>query len=176
MNAELSRPPIAPPEPTAAVRSVHDLEGYRYRIRFRPFFFYNATAGTLPIPFLWPVTMPADGHNYLVPVTLLAFGSVVLVSAIGTWFGCRFKPTLLHWSGLRSHTFWGSTRWVSWEHILRVQPIRLPFVRYLRVYTSYGGVIWLPLFHENQQEIEKRILESAPPSNPLRRYLNESRP
>jgi hypothetical protein len=48
--------------------------------------------------------------------------------------------------------------------------IRFPFISYLKV-RSEGRSLWLPLFHKEQDELEREIIELAPPGNPLRSYF-----
>lgn len=167
--------PIAPPEPTAAIKPA--ISSYtEYAWGFWPYFRYNCIGSSWSMPFLWLILLNLHSIPDLLIGTLVASVFIVGAGFAISAFYWKFKRTKITSEQMWAHTFWGGGRWIRWETIERAQLINLPFAHYLRIRTTQKGpVIWLPLFHERQTEFERQIIQLAPPGNPLRSYFEAQR-
>jgi hypothetical protein len=100
--------------------------------------------------------------------------ALVISPLAGLIVGLMMVPFLkvhVYDDGLRGHNCLGVPCWVPWDSISAASGFNLGGLKYLRVRSKTAGVIWLPLFHARQSELESLIRTNAPPENPLRQRL-----
>ncbi len=100
------------------------------------------------LPLLWAV--PAAAGVVLLAVPLMR----VFVSA----------------DGLSCYTFWGRYYTVPWSQVEAARPINVG-LRYLRVRSAQGFVLWVPLFLADMSRFRAAVVEAAGEGHVLSRAL-----
>lgn len=93
---------------------------------------------------------------------------IIGTATLAVWL----SKTLVNSAGIRGYNAIGVFRTVSWCEMKHVSRINLLGLKYLRVHTNNSKwVLWLPLFHIQQQELEQMVLTHAPIENVLRGHF-----
>lgn len=105
---------------------------------------------------------PLNGYTLTLVIAsipvLLAYAELVSI----------LSPVRLSSDGIYGHSFWGKKRFVRWQEVRAVKPIRILNLRFLRIYsTGNGKVTWLPLFQARKAEFIQEIQRLAPGDNPV---------
>lgn len=159
--------PIAPPEPTQAVRRKTEEQVQVFRVRF-----WWMTLYLSPLYTGMLVVMISDTGAPWYGTLTAGVTAAVLVAA--TYY--LLSPVRLCPSGVQATTFWGFKIRLNWDDITTVRSARWFFgLPYLRVFSSHAPVMWLSLFVGHRDILEGGIIEHAPESNPLRVYLENRR-
>ena len=105
---------------------------------------------------------------------LLGFAGVAAASLLLIGLVARAIRWHVDPNGIGGRNNWLAYHRLEWPEITSVEPRLLPGYRYLQV----NGVgkrrpFWLPLFLTDMPGLRSAVARSAPPGNPLRRYLEE---
>ncbi len=73
--------------------------------------------------------------------------------------------------GIHGHSAMGVPLFVSWSGIKDARVFYLLNLKWLRVYSTDGRVIWLALFQSRPAEFREEIRRFAPPNSPVLRFL-----
>lgn len=73
--------------------------------------------------------------------------------------------------GIYGHSFWGPRRFVAWSEIKNARTFYLLNLKWLRVYSAGGKVLWLGLFQSRPAEFREAIRQFAPSNSPVLKFL-----
>ncbi|MCF6236298.1 MAG: hypothetical protein L3J70_08005 [Gammaproteobacteria bacterium] len=109
-----------------------------------------------------------DGLN----VDVKAYFFSAILPAIGTFAMIRYFKIIVTKEGVSSYDFWGRSRFVEWNNITQINPVRIIGLKYIRVVYSTGKQpLWMPLFLDDVILFKKEVKKRVESSNPLIEYL-----
>jgi hypothetical protein len=106
--------------------------------------------------------------------TSLLLGFVAVAVALLLPIGLAVRASCWHVdpNGIGGRNNWLVYHRLDWSEIESVEPYLLPGYRYLQVNgVSKRWAFWLPLFLTDMPGLRTAVVRYAPPTNPLRRYL-----
>ena len=151
-------------------------DAYSYRMEFRPMFLftYNLTAigGSLFV-WLWARYSASAGdiptHVILETIGYVAVFFAPPYSALCTFIITRYFRYSISSRGIGGKNAGGSARFISWDSISSVKPIRFGNLTFIRVLTEDNKLpVWMPLFIRSERAFDDSIREHAPEGNVAR--------
>ena len=105
--------------------------------------------------------------NVAAGIALGALGSIFFAYLFHFFFSIRISP-----DGVSAYSAWGIRRFIAWQHIASVRPIRILNLRYLRLYSSTDRkTTWLPLFVTDSPAFRTALKAAVPSDNPVLTYI-----
>src|SRR5436305_4313788 len=103
---------------------------------------------------------------------LFGFVAVAVILLLPIGLAVRASRWCVDASGIAGPNNWLVFHRLDWSEIESVEPYLVPGYRYLQVNGAGSRwVFWLPLFLTDMPGLCCAVAQYAPPSNPLRRYL-----
>lgn len=116
----------------------------------------------------WRMPLPVFLQGLLV--------GILIASAVGaalSLFVALYFRTSIDEEGISGFDFWGFARKTSWREITAAQPLPLPGLPFLRVFTTRSRfALWLPLFLADPKGFWAAVDHHAPLGSPVRQYMN----
>ena len=140
------------------------------------FWFLFVLVWLLGIPFGFFLIAHYDGWRGA--IQFLPFGAPIGVIAAIVWsiFWAYLLhivfPTRISSEGVAAYSVWGTRRFIAWQQIAMVCPIRILNLRYLRLYSSTDRrVTWLPLFSADPDAFHAALHETLPSDSPILAHI-----
>ena len=77
-------------------------------------------------------------------------------------------------NGIGGRNNWLVYHRLDWSEIESVEPVAIPGYRYVQIHgAGKRRALWLPLFLTDMPGLRSAVARYAPPTNPLRRYLEQ---
>ena len=112
------------------------------------------------------------GNAAAAAFVLVGFAAVAVILLLPIGLTVRASRWHVDPSGIGGRNNWLVYHHLDWSEISSVEPWLIPGYRYLQVNgRGKRWVFWLPLFLTDMPGLHSAVTSSAPPTNPLRRYL-----
>jgi hypothetical protein len=87
-----------------------------------------------------------------------------------------FNKDRLSSEGVCGNSFRGVRRFVRWQDIVAVKPLRILNLRFLRLYPADGTCpVWMGLFHAHEKEFDEELKRLAPANSPILTHTEQTR-
>ncbi len=112
-----------------------------------------------------------DGFHFNLGGLAIAGGTCLVSSTVYSWILSVVFPAAFSADGIYGHSFWGRRRFVRWQDVASVKPIRLGNLRWLRIYAADGKITWLAMFQARKLEFRQEFSRLAPATCPVLDYF-----
>ena len=122
----------------------------------------------LSLPFFICVSVIWKGASLNWTAMLVGAGSIIPSSIIAGGIMNQLFPVRLTTAGIHAHSIWGLPRFIRWQDIQSVRKFNLPFLPWLRLYSTDGSAtVWLSMFPSSPAKFKLELQKLAPPGNPV---------
>jgi hypothetical protein len=117
--------------------------------------------------------MEVSSASWAVVISILCANTLGI--GVASWVNTRFNGVEVNERGVRLTAIVDVGRYLNWDQITRIRPIRWLWLPYLRLDTPRKTyVLWLPLFLKDKAGFRRAVTELAPPNNELRRWVENN--
>ena len=125
-------------------------------------------------------------HSFLVFVILILIDdgleinweafifATALMLLINLFLILYYKITI-NSNSLKGYDVWGIYHTIEWNTIVEVKPIRIAWLKFVKVVNTTNRPLWLPLFLNDMNLFIDKVETIVPKENPLRIFLETFR-
>lgn len=108
-----------------------------------------------------------DDIRVKVAVCAIALPLLLGVQTVYTYFVWALLRIYVSDLGVRCANFWGFSRFVAWDRVVKVRSTNLLGLRYFRIYDDGGWPLWLPVCMAQPRLFWPYLLSMTPPDSAI---------
>jgi hypothetical protein len=98
---------------------------------------------------------------------IVALSGALVVGGVLVALVVLIFQTSIYQGGIEAYTFWGLRRSIAWTQMTDARPFNLIGLRFVRVSSVTGTILWVPMFHSDQNGFVSMVRALAPDGSPL---------